>query len=95
VGVTNAGGCDAPRGTQTILSGGGRGPRPCFGWKTMADLLDAAKVSWKSYTLLCTGRDADAGCFRNAFETIKAVRYGKYWSRNVSVPNSSTGFSLR
>jgi phospholipase C len=95
VGATNAGGCDAPRGTRTILSGGGRGPRPCFAWKTMADLLDAAKVSWKSYTLLCTGRDADVGCLWNAFETIKAVRYGKDWSRNVSVPNSNIFSDLK
>lgn len=89
VGVTGPGGCDAPRGTRTLLSGGGRGPRPCFRWETMADLLDAAKVSWKYYTLLCNGRDADFGCFWNAFETIKAVRYGKDWTRNVSVPNSN------
>jgi phospholipase C len=89
VGVTNAGGCDAPPGTQTVLSGGGRGPRPCFAWETMAGLLDAAKVSWKYYSLLCTGRDADFGCFWNAFETIKAVRHGKDWARSVSIPNSN------
>jgi phospholipase C len=89
VGVTNAGGCDALQGTRTILSDGGRGPRPCFKWKTMADLLDAASVSWKYYSLLCTGRYADFGCFWNAFEAIKTVRYGRDWTRDVSIPNAN------
>jgi phospholipase C len=95
VGVTNAGGCDAPRGTRTILSNGRHGPRPCFVWKTMANLLDAAKVPWKYYTLLCTGRDADYGCDWNAFEAIKAVRYGSDWTRDVSVPNTNIFADLK
>lgn len=95
VGVTNAGGCDAPPGTRTILSGGGHGPRPCFTWKTMADLLDAKGVSWKYYTLPCSGRDADFGCFWNAFEAIKRVRYGRDWTRNVSMPSSNIFTDLK
>jgi phospholipase C len=89
VGVTAVGGCDAQAGATTILSNGRSGPPPCFTWNTMAGLLDAKGVSWKYYTVLCSGRDSDIGCFWNAFEAIKAVRYGKDWSRNVSVPNTN------
>jgi phospholipase C len=61
----------------------------------MANLLDAAKVPWKYYTLLCTGRDADYGCDWNAFEAIKAVRYGSDWTRDVSVPNTNIFADLK
>ncbi|MGA8535494.1 MAG: alkaline phosphatase family protein [Candidatus Tumulicola sp.] len=95
VGVTHDGGCDAPRGTRTILSGGGFGPRPCFTWKTMADLLDAKHVAWKYYSLLCSGQYADKGCRWDAFEAIKSVRYGPDWTRNVSVPNTNVFDDLK
>ena len=77
VGVTNAGGCDAPARTRTILYNGKHrlGPAPCFTWKTMADLLDAAKVSWKYYTLLCSGHYADVGC-RNGMRSRRSSRLG-------------------
>ena len=48
-------GCDAPPGTTTSLVTPtqfepGAGPFPCFTqFRTMADTLDAAKVSWKYY----------------------------------------------
>lgn len=90
VGVTSPGGCDAPRGTATILSNGRYGPKPCFNqFRTMASTLDAAQVSWKYYTLPCTGSHADIGCSWDAFEAIKYVREGNDWERNVSVPNTN------
>jgi phospholipase C len=95
VGATNSGGCDAPPGTRTILSDGKHGPAPCFTWKTMADLFDARGVSWKYYTLLCTGRHADFGCAWDAFEAIKAVRYGQDWTRNISIPNTNIFADLK
>jgi phospholipase C len=94
-GVTNPGGCDAPPGTRTILANGHKGPRPCFTWKTMADTLDAANVSWKYYTLLCSGQYADPGCLWNAFEAIKGVRDGPDWARNISVPNTNLFSDLK
>ena len=95
VGVTRPGGCDAPLGTRTILADGHKGPAPCFTWKTIADTLDAADVSWKYYTLLCGGRYADPGCLWNAFEAIKDVREGPDWSRNISVPNTNLFSDLK
>ncbi len=89
IGVTNVGGCDAAKGTHSILANGQHGPPPCFDWKSMADLLDAANVSWKYYTLLCSGHYANAGCIWNAVEALKHVRRGADWSRNVSVPNTN------
>ena len=94
-GVTNPGGCDAPSGTRTILANGRKGPPPCFTWKTIAGTLDAANVSWKYYTLLCSGQYADPGCLWNAFEAIKDVRYGPDWSRNISVPNTNLFSDLK
>lgn len=88
-GATNAGGCDAPAGTHAILNGTKKGPPPCFGFTTMADLLDAKHVSWKYYTELCTGKSHDFGCTWDAFESIEAVRYGADWKRNVSVPSAN------
>ena len=87
-GATGAGGCDAPAGTHSILNGTKKGPRPCFDFRTMADLLDAKHVSWKYYTESCTGKLHDVGCTWNAMESIKVVRYGADWKRNVSEPSS-------
>ncbi|HEX4013503.1 MAG TPA: alkaline phosphatase family protein [Candidatus Cybelea sp.] len=94
-GATNVGGCDAPAGTHSILNGKKKGPPPCFAFRTMADLLDKKHVSWKYYTELCSGKSGDIGCTWDAFESIKAVRYGSDWKRNVSVPSSNILRDLR
>ena len=90
-------GCDAPNGTVThlLLKSGVenyKGPFPCFTqWKTMADVLDAANVSWKyyveSYDLNSPYAD-NSGLFWNGFDAIKAVRYGHDW-KNVTFPNTA------
>jgi len=80
-------GCDAPRGTTTsvltieqkYLSNGG--PFPCLHYRTLRDLLDAAGVSWKYYSPRVGG---STGSIWNAFDAIKAVRYGSEWNTNVS-----------
>jgi phospholipase C len=86
-------GCDAPKDTVTQLLTTNHqylhrgGPFPCFDYPTLRDALDAAKLSWKYYTpslhLGSTGR------IWNAFDAIRAVRYGSEWSKNVSSPNTN------
>ena len=84
-------GCDSPPGTQTPVllrdgrelrpSGNSHLPFPCFTqWETMADLLDAANVSWKFYASFINGSRADfSGGVWNGYDAIKKIRYGPDW----------------
>jgi phospholipase C len=83
-------GCDAPAGTTTTLLTPRRellhaqGPFPCFTqFKTMADTLDAAGVSWKYYAPNILNQPA-----WSPFDAIKNVRYGADWTRNVISPQT-------
>jgi phospholipase C len=83
-------GCDAAPGTKTnllIWTGTiikyrhGAGPFPCLGYETLRDLLDAKSISWKYYS---TSVQGNTGALWNAFEAIKAVRYGPEWGTKVT-----------
>jgi phospholipase C len=82
-------GCDSPAGTKTNLINvkreelRGAGPFPCFTWKTLADLIDRAGLTWKYYTpnICCAG-----GAIWNAFDAIDAVRHSDEWKTNVVWP---------
>ncbi len=90
-------GCDAPKGTVTgVIFTDGRvndtgGPFPCLTqYKTMADVLDGAGVSWKFYVAswdLNSPYLDFSGTVWDGFEAIKGVRYGADWN-NVSIPNT-------
>jgi phospholipase C len=79
-------GCDAPPGTVTSLITfdnevlDQRGPFPCFTYPTLADLLDRQHISWRYYA-------ASPQFGWQAFEAIKAIRYGSHWQTNVSSPS--------
>jgi phospholipase C len=85
-------GCDAPRGTWTYLLNpqrvrSGYGPFPCFTqYNTMADTLDEAHVSWRYYVPY--GQYALARLW-SPFATIRKVRYGPDWERNVISPQTT------
>jgi phospholipase C len=68
------------------------GPFPCFTqYGTMADLLDAAKVSWKFYVdkmIIGSGGDF-SGDVWNGFDAIKKIRYGPDWKSNIAHPNKA------
>ncbi|MEO6835232.1 MAG: alkaline phosphatase family protein [Candidatus Tumulicola sp.] len=89
-------GCDntIPSTTTTVILTNGKvlpgGPFPCFTqYKTMADVLDAAGVSWKYYVASFQGSQADfSGEVWNGFDAIKKVRDGPDW-KNVSMPNTN------
>jgi phospholipase C len=87
-------GCDAPKGTKTSLITRddvfrlGQGPFPCLTYRTLRDVLDAKHVSWKYYVPpLYRGRLA--GDYWDAFDAIKAVRYGSQWKTNISTPQTN------
>jgi phospholipase C len=82
--------CDAPPGTKSSTVNAQRqlshftGPFPCFNqFKTMANTLDAAGVSWKYYT---TG--ATSTGIWSPFDGIKDVRYGLDWKTKIVVPET-------
>jgi phospholipase C len=84
-------GCDAAPGTITftvnvkrVVSGG---PFPCYTqFHTMADVLDAAGVSWKYYA---PGLYANkGGTLWSSFDAIHSVRYSPDWKNNVVSPQT-------
>jgi phospholipase C len=102
-------GCDGIQGESTpVLFKNGKesfnGPFPCFTeWGTLADLLDAANVSWKYY-VDSEQQDFSGGVW-NGFDAIAKVRcatyktpvkgpgdchgYGADWKSHMSNPNTS------
>ncbi|HEV3091892.1 MAG TPA: alkaline phosphatase family protein [Candidatus Cybelea sp.] len=95
-------GCDAPKGTTTpVLFKDGRekfnGPFPCFTqYQTIADLLDAKKVSWTFYVAPFQGKDADfSGGVWNGWDAIKKIRYSHDWNVNISRPNTNLFSDLK
>lgn len=92
-------GCDAPAGTKTSILNSARhesvggGPFPCFAqFRTLADTLDAAGVSWKYYAPAVS---VFGGNIWSEFSAIKNVRYGPDWSRNVSSPQTRAIYDAR
>jgi phospholipase C len=70
------------------------GPDPCFPlngsgpsstYPTIADLLDAAGITWRYYVQ----PKAQDSYWLNAFEAVKAVRYGPDWQNNISMPDTN------
>jgi phospholipase C len=90
-------GCDATVGTVTaVIYRNGSvnefgGPFPCFTqYRTMADVLDAANVSWKYYVDNFQPPNFDfSGAVWNGFDAIKKVRYGPDWKTHISEPNTN------
>lgn len=80
-------GCDSPPGTTTaLITTSGQylqfnGPFPCYAYKTLRDLLDAKKISWKYYAVAPKG--SGPGIW-SAFAAIKAVYNGPEWHTNVT-----------
>lgn len=87
-------GCDAPAGTITSLITEkndfqpGKGPFPCLTYRTMRDLLDRKKVSWRYYApQMCC---AVYGRLLSAFDAIKAVRDSSEWTDgHISTPQTN------
>jgi len=83
-------GCDSPVGTTNPLLNTKRqvlpGGFPCYkSFRTLADTLDAANVSWRYYSP--TVNYGNGGGYWSAFDAIKNVRYGPDWNNNVISPS--------
>ncbi|MGB8908299.1 MAG: alkaline phosphatase family protein [Candidatus Cybelea sp.] len=84
-------GCDAKLGTTVPIFGKGEsmitpGVFPCFDQPTIADLLEAAHVSWKYYT----GRSDDRfNPAVNIYDAFRKIRFGPAWSRNIVTPSGT------
>jgi phospholipase C len=82
-------GCDSPPGTTTSTVDTNRtlrrgGPFPCFSsFRTMADTLDAAHLSWHYYAPPISGD----GRLWSEFSAIQNVRYSADWTNNVLSPS--------
>ena len=95
-------GCDAPKETEFYLEPGQSDPPefppafghevlggdPCFTYETVADLLDAAKISWRWYKQpkYVKGVFQDS-YWLDAFDAVKGVRYGPDYA-NVVTPDT-------
>ncbi len=63
---------------------------PCFDYKTIADLADAAGVSWRSYSSGTTYTDFPNLSIWQAYDAIRHIRYGADWSPDhISVPETN------
>ncbi len=95
-------GCGAPVGTLTNLIstklqyGRLNGPFPCTNdfphsgssYKTLADPLDAANISWKSYAP--TLSPYEPGALWNAFLVIASIDGNKTeWDQHISIPETN------
>jgi phospholipase C len=81
-------GCDSPAGSTVpvLNSSGGQvpGPFPCFGYTTLADLLDASRIGWRYYTPPITNVN---GVY-SAYDAVRQIRYGPDWSADVLSPET-------
>ena len=82
-------GCDAPAGTTVPLVGPNGtdlpGPFPCFDYRTMADVLDEAGISWRYYAPTAPG---DRSSF-TGFEAIRHIFYGQDWDSKIITPQTT------
>jgi phospholipase C len=84
-------GCDGPHGMTTDLLYPGRvlksnaGPFPCYTqFRTMADTLDAAGLSWKYYA----PAQGHAGYMWSVYQAISRVYHGADWKKHVIDPQT-------
>jgi phospholipase C len=102
-------GCDAPgphsgsgqiTWTPLLYKDGhenSQGPFPCFTqYKTIADLLDPANVSYRYYVDAIPNPYGDfSGAVWNGFDAIKKFRYGRDWKTRISSPNTTIFSDLK
>jgi phospholipase C len=93
-GASQPWGCDSSPGTVTsLIKANGtwqpyqrQGPFPCLTYSTLRDLLDAKGLSWRYYAPTVGANFG--GNLWNAFDAIKAVRYGPEWTTNQASPQT-------
>jgi len=87
-------GCDSASNVTVKLIGPNGtdlpGIYPCLDYKTIADVLDARRVSWRYYAPAINPPYAhySSGDIWSAFDAIRHIRYGPDWTNNVISPNT-------
>lgn len=77
---------DKVRTITAQRSTSGRKESPCFDYTTLADELDAAKLSWRFYASTYGSGSSGQGAPWSGFLAVKHIRYGPDW-KNVISPN--------
>jgi phospholipase C len=81
----NVWGCDSAPGTTAaaFTTGENTVPGPvCFNYQTIADLMDAHHITWKSYSGAIGTYDGSL----SAFDAVEHIRSGADWAKNVVTP---------
>ena len=82
-------GCEAGSSSRVALVGPNGtdlpGVYPCFDYSTMADLLDAKKITWRYYAPGST----DGFFIISAYQAIRHIRFGSDWTNNVISPETN------
>jgi phospholipase C len=60
--------------------------QPCFDYATLADELDAAKLSWRFYASSYGSKDSGDGAVWSSFQAVKHIYKGRDWKYVIS-PN--------
>jgi len=82
-------GCQGKHDTvPTITPQRGLGPtiEPCYDYRTLADELDGAKLSWRFYASTYGSKSSGSGTVWSSFRAIKHIRDGPDWKYVIS-PN--------
>ena len=85
--IVHAWGCDGgPTSFVTGIHPDGRhfSTHPCFNFRTLPDLLQAAHISWKYYS----PPQFASGYVWNALDAIRHIRYSPLWKSNVAPDQS-------
>lgn len=75
-------GCDSPPGVlveERDQNNHVKDVYPCFSYQTLADLLDAANISWKYYA----PPQGSPGYVWSTYDSISQIRNGPDWTKNV------------
>ncbi|MGI8824975.1 MAG: phospholipase C [Chloroflexota bacterium] len=75
-------GCDAPSRTRVEQRAGNGATRqvyPCFNYQTLADELDAQRISWKYYA----PAQNQSGYVWSTLDAIRHIRFGADWQTHV------------
>ncbi len=59
---------------------------PCYNYQTLADELDAAKLSWRFYASRYGSPSSGNASLWSSFQAVRHIRYGPDW-KNVVSPN--------
>ncbi len=88
-------GCDSASGNAVgVLNAAGQPAGitfPCFTYKTIASVLDAKKVSWRTYSPpidTSHPEDSNLGYYLNGYDAIKQIREGPEWTSDNLHPET-------